>query len=68
MPEHRVAAEILEIGGLHLPVAKRLIRKIAHVLEDEQPCYQPRWQRRLARPGTRIGPSEPDPPLIVDTG
>src|ERR1700731_3070396 len=27
-----------------------LVREIVHVLEDEQPGHQPRWQRRLARP------------------
>src|ERR1700719_3751067 len=50
VPEHRFSAEILEIRVLYQPVAQRLVRQIVHVLEDEQPGHQPRWQRRLARP------------------
>ena len=50
VPEHHFAAEILEIRVLYPPVAERLVREIVHVLEDEQPGHQPRWQRRLARP------------------
>src|SRR6266540_3706768 len=50
MPEHRFAAEILEIRVLYPPVAQRLVREIVHVLEDQKPGYQPRRQRRLSRP------------------
>jgi hypothetical protein len=49
-PEHRFAAEILEIRVLYPPVAQHLVREIVHVFEDEQPGHQPRWQRRLHRP------------------
>ena len=50
VPEHHFAAEILEIRVLYPPVAQRLVREIVHVLEDEQPGHQPRWQRRLPWP------------------
>ena len=50
VPEHRFAAEILEIRVLYPPVAQRLVRQIVHMFEDEQPGNKPRWQRRLARP------------------
>src|SRR5258706_11119709 len=50
MPEHRFAAEILEIRVLYPPVAQRLVREIVHMFEDEQPGHQPCWQWRLPRP------------------
>jgi hypothetical protein len=45
LPEHRFATEILEIRILYPSVAQ-----IVHVLEDEKPRHQSRWQWRLFRP------------------
>jgi hypothetical protein len=50
VPKHHFSAEILEIRVLYPPVAQRLVREVVHVLEDQQPSYQPRRQRRLPRP------------------
>lgn len=57
VPEHHFSAEILEIRVLHPPVAQRLIGEIVHVFEDQQPGYQPRWQRRNQSP-PRAAPAD----------
>src|SRR6516165_7059586 len=49
MLEKLLAAEVLEIRVLHPAIAQSLVGKVVAVLEDRQPCHQPRRQRRLAR-------------------
>src|SRR5262249_21745057 len=47
--EHHFPTEVLEIRVLHPSLAQRLVGEVVHMLENEQPGYQPRRQRRLAR-------------------
>ena len=47
----QLAAEVLVIGVLDPAGAQHLIRKVVHVLENEQAGDQPRRQPRLPRPG-----------------
>jgi hypothetical protein len=49
--ETQFAAEELIIRVLQPARAQNLVRQVVHVLQDEQPRYQPRRQRRL--PHTR---------------
>jgi hypothetical protein len=49
--ETQFAAEELVIRVLQPARAQNLVRQVVHVLQDEQPRYQPRRQRRL--PHTR---------------
>jgi len=51
VPEHRLAAEELEIRVLHPARAQHLVGQIVHVLEDQEPGDQPRRQWRLPGPG-----------------
>lgn len=51
VPEHRLAAEELEIRVLHPARAQRFVGQVVHVLEDQQPRDQPGRQRRLPGPG-----------------
>jgi hypothetical protein len=49
VPEHRLAAEELEVRVLHPTRAQCLVGQIVHVLEDQKPGDQPRRQGWLAR-------------------
>src|SRR6516165_3265261 len=49
VPEHHFPTEVLEIRVLHPSLAQRLVGEVVHMLENEQPGYQPRRQRRLPR-------------------
>ncbi len=49
MSEKLLAAEVLEVRVLHPAIAQTLVGKVVGMLEDRQPCHQPRRQRRLAR-------------------
>jgi hypothetical protein len=47
--EAQLAAEELVVRVLQPARAQNLVRQVVHVLQDEQPRYQPRRQRRLSR-------------------
>src|SRR5437868_14633210 len=49
VPEHHLPTEVLEIRVLHPSLAQRLVGEVVHMLENEQPGYQPGRQRRLPR-------------------
>jgi hypothetical protein len=53
--EHHLTAEVLKIRVLNLPVAQHLVRKIVHVLENEQPGRRG-WQPTAAIPDRGGGP------------
>lgn len=55
--EKLLAAEQLVIGVLQPVLAHRFVGQVVHVLEDRQPCHQPRRQGRTAR-ATRVGGSK----------
>src|SRR5262249_38188752 len=65
VPEHHFPTEVLEIRVLHPSLAQRLVGEVVHMLENEQPGYQPRRQRRLPRshPTHRAEASRPKVPI-----
>src|SRR6266480_6239798 len=65
VPEHHLPAEVLEIWVLHPSLAQRLVGEVVHMLENEQPGYQPGRQRRLPRsqPTHRAEPSRQKLPI-----
>src|SRR5438067_3807190 len=65
VPEHHFPTEVLEIRVLHPSLAQRLVGEVVHMLENEQPGYQPGRQRRLPRsqPTNRAEPSRQKVPI-----